>query len=111
MKVAVIPADEGQDVRIEEVEKISLEFLKDRVGGWVEAVDISLPNEPEVSMYLNEEGKLKGLPYNPRASKLAAGSIRASDYIVGTVVLCGPVDEDGEDTGLAETQTEWLRLL
>lgn len=47
------------------------------VGGWV--------------AYLNEEGKLHGLPANERATLLAraAGWYAPTDFLVGTVVFMG----------------------
>jgi hypothetical protein len=121
MKVAVVPADSLLPIRVEEVEKINLDFLQQQVGGYIEVIDLSWPNwdkpvnsasnpedEPEVSMWLNEEGKLNGLPFNPRASYLAQDVISPFDVIVGDVVLTGGVDDEGDSTGLSDGQIEAL---
>lgn len=111
MKVAVIPADPELPIRVDEVEgRIGLDYLQKQVKGYIEPVDITLADEDasEVSMYVNEEGKLEGLPYNPRATFLAQDSIMAFDYIAGDVVLVGPVDDEGDSTGLTEAQVEAL---
>jgi hypothetical protein len=107
MKVAIIPADAGQEVAFEELEHIGLQYLQQKVGGWVEAVGIP---DTGTSIYLNEEGKLVGLPVNARASRLAHEhhAVRPTDFIVGDVVVVGPVDAQGEETGLSEQQREWL---
>jgi hypothetical protein len=107
MKTAVIPADTDQPVRFEEVPSIGLDYLQGQVGGCVEAVWIYATN---VSVYLHEEGKQLGLPVNKRASRLARrnGAISLLDTIVGDVVIVGPVDDEGYDTGLTEDQASWL---
>lgn len=108
MKVAVIPADEDQPVRIDEVKSIDLEYLQKQVAGWVEALGIP---DTEVTMYLNEEGKLDGLPVNLRANRIAHRhhAVQAFDIIVGDAVIVGPVDDEGYDTGLTEDHVAWLR--
>jgi hypothetical protein len=103
MKTLIIPAD-GSAVRWEDPAKIDLDYLQDAVGGMIEAVDIDFPSDPgdQATMYLHEEGKLVGLPLNERANRLARkySGIGLTDYIVGTVVLVGAVDQYGEETGL-----------
>jgi Domain of unknown function (DUF3846) len=107
MKTAVIPADTDQPVRFEEVPSIGLGYLQGQVGGYVQVVSI---RSTDVNVYLNEEGKMKRLPPNKRASRLARrnGAISLLDTIVGDVVIVGPVDDEGYDTGLTEDQASWL---
>lgn len=103
MKTLIIPAD-GSEVRWEDPAKIDLDYLSDIVGGLIEAVDIDFPSDPgdQATMYLNEEGKLIGLPRNVRATRLAKrySGIGLTDYIAGTIVMVGAVDAEGEETGL-----------
>lgn len=62
----------------------TLEELQEAVGGYIQIVYISSTQ----IMVLNEEGKLKGLPYNHGASLIfAMAGIR--DTAVGDVVVCG----------------------
>jgi len=105
MKVLVIPADEAEPVHAEEVDKIDLAFLQKTCGGNIEAVSVTTE---DLTMYLNEEGKLDGLPRNRRATALAQGSIQYNDYIVGSAVITGPTDEEGYDTGLSDEQVRTL---
>lgn len=89
---------------MEDVPRIDLDFLRAKVGGRVEYVAL----EEEVAgigMYLNEEGKLEGLPLNERATYLAHTfeAIFGNDYIVGDTVLVGPADNMGNETGLTDT--------
>lgn len=74
-----------------------LSALQDAVGGWVQAVDL---NE-NLSMWVNEEGKMIGLEHNPVAQMVWDMTFgEGTDYIVGTVVLTGTPDLDGETRGL-----------
>lgn len=77
-----------------ELDLNSLADTQAQVGGWIELVALS-----ECSIYINEEGKLDGLPFNPRATQLAQtlGWV-AHDVLVGPAVFMGPVDNFGEDT-------------
>jgi len=107
MQTLIIPAD-GSEVRWEDPEKIDLDYLSEKVGGYIEAVSIG----EDITMYLHEEGKIMGLPRNERATRLAKkyGRISLMDYIVGNVVMVGGVDEEGYDTGLSQTSKGWLEL-
>jgi hypothetical protein len=59
----------------------TLEELKEIVGGWIEIV--YLPNKE--MMIIDEEGKLKGKPYNLLATSYWKNH---NDFIVGDVLLC-----------------------
>ena len=64
----------------------------------------------EWSCYLDEEGKLKGLPVNETATLLAAQAGWAgamSDVLCGTALFLGPADEEGFDTAVPD----WLVVL
>jgi hypothetical protein len=75
----VIPVEpkNGTDFQIEE--------LNEMVGGYIEIV--RPPSQQGAIMVINEEGKLKGLPFNLLATMTAN---LAGDHIVGNAVLCGP---------------------
>ncbi|WP_448812149.1 DUF3846 domain-containing protein [Agromyces bauzanensis] len=67
--------------------------LRKAVGGWFECVGL----EAGLDMWLNEEGKLEGLPHNRRAQGLWDATFGAgTDYIVGPAVLSGGVDDEGD---------------
>lgn len=63
----------------------------------VQAIFIQIDGHP-VTMYMDEEGKLKGLPRNERATRIAHGQIFDGDYIAGPCVIVGDVDDAGSDT-------------
>lgn len=73
------------------------------VGGWIELV----PNPHGVTVYCNEEGKIHGLPANPRATALFGEWLHDWDIIVGNVIVLGPPDEEGYDTDLEDVE-EWI---
>jgi len=83
----VIPQDENSPL-----EERALDGLPDyqaALGGWVEAIHIE---KPSMTLFVNEEGKIRGLPRNARATALwwlLSPSIRQLDVIVGDTVLIG----------------------
>lgn len=58
---------------------LSLKSLQKVVGGYIELLTCKDKN----TLVINEEGKLKNLPLNPKATKLYG-----LDNILGDVVLC-----------------------
>ncbi|WP_433269000.1 DUF3846 domain-containing protein [Actinosynnema sp. CS-041913] len=94
----VIPADERQPIRQQQIEPHDLNAYRQIVGGNLEVVAL---DRPSASLYLNEEGKLRELPVNPRASVLAwvhNSALRATgDVIVGPAFIVGPTDGHGDD--------------
>lgn len=80
--------------------KFSLDELQKAVGGYIEMLDVwvtrSKAHDPfrlsgrgdrvRLRLVLNEEGKLRGLPYNPAATALL-GHYAISDHLVGSVVV------------------------
>ena len=75
----------------------SLEILQARVGGWIEAAPIA---DRRLTMYCDEEGKLKRRPVNIVATELLEPS--NPDVIVGDVVIVGAPDQEGYDQSLPE---------
>lgn len=74
----------------------SLESFQDAVGGFIEAIALR-----DATMYVNEEGKLNGLPVNSNANVIArafGSRISYDDLIVGDVIIVGPTDDYGCDT-------------
>lgn len=82
----LIKAD-GSEVEIfpRKGKAFTLEELTNLVGGPIEL--LILPSGED--MYLNEDGKMLGLPYNARGTLLGiSAGIADSDYVVGNVVVC-----------------------
>ena len=65
--------------------------IHDSVGGWIEAA----PTDGSITIWVNEEGKLGPLPFNPLGHALWAhvdtyGCIAAGDWMAGPCVVTGP---------------------
>ena len=103
MPALIIPADPAQDWRIIELSRRGgpqLKQLQDAVGGYLEAVRL-----PAMGLlWLNEEGVLKGLPYNHFASVIAI------QPIMGDVVVTGTEDADGDITPIGDDWLEHARM-
>jgi len=82
----IITVNEGQD---------ELALLQKAVGGYIEAVEVT---EDGHTLYLNDEGKMNGLPVNETATRMTRGILSPFDLIMGDAVLVGPVDDEGEST-------------
>ena len=103
MRALCIPT--AGDVRVVDVE-VTLSWLQQQVGGYIQPVYVDQVltdrgrREVDACVYVNEEGKLDGLPVNPRATDFCALAIGGwlRDIIVGDVVIVGPPGPDGEGT-------------
>lgn len=94
------------DGTIETLDKIGLQELQTAVGGWVQAIDLA----NDLTMWLNEEGKLVGLPHNTTAQKLWDKTFWVgSDFVVGDVVLTGGTDEEGKTLPLGDGTAQRVR--
>lgn len=62
------------------------------------------------AMYLDSDGKRKGLTPNQLATQLAheMGRLNRRDYIAGTAVVVGKADANGDDTSLTGPTLEWV---
>lgn len=72
-KITEVVPKNGTDFQLDE--------LNEFVGGYIEI--IRPPTKPDCLMVINEEGKLKGLPFNAKATALWL-----HDMIVGNALLC-----------------------
>lgn len=99
----IVVKEPGKPAEIRTVEKLDYETIKTLVEGWIELVRVPVPDGTTLDMYLNEEGKLMGLPHNfyfpPEVGTLPL------DNAVGTVFLCSATEE-GENVGLTDEQVQ-----
>lgn len=106
MKKAIVIRTDGSKEIVEFDDTTAYDVIKDGVGGWIEHV--GLPDEG-LSMYVNEEGKLEGLPINLLATDLFADQYPyLDDVIVGNAVFVGEPDDEGNDEGLTDLQVQLL---
>jgi len=92
------------------VEKLTLNSYEDyrkAVGGYIELIGLK---DGSIA-YINEDGKMLDLDYNKKATELCKGIIRKDDYIVGTMIVLGHGDDEGNDTSITEEmEREVLQL-
>lgn len=92
----IIPADQHDSLT--RTELASLEDLQRAIGGWLEEVQI----DERFVLLVDEEGRMKGLPQNRRATlllRLFVPAARNQPGLVGTVVIIGTA-----------TETEWTSV-
>lgn len=75
--------------------RFTLEELQKFVGGYIEALGL---HDGRV-MWLNEEGKLDGLPLNAIATDMARrlSFLMPDDYILGDVLIATPAESGDEE--------------
>ncbi len=82
--ITIIPP--AGDIEIREGGEPSLDTLQSLVGGYIELVTLE-EEGCEVHAICNEEGLLKGLPFNPRAEERVRGVVNTGPGAVGTWVF------------------------
>ena len=109
-KILKIPA-RGEwtfaEVETESDGSLPLETMQSMVGGWFERWCLHGHGLGGLDLFLNEEGKLNGLSYNPKATVLS-GIAMLGDCIVGDAFVCGH-DNEGRSVGLSDAQELALR--
>lgn len=112
MKALVVKTDGTYEVIDQEW---NYDQINKAVGGWIEAV--YFPGY-KAEAYINEEGKILGLPENVVATNVwynSGAKVLLGDYLAGDVVIFGEVDEEGNNTEVpleivAEISNEWERI-
>jgi hypothetical protein len=91
----VLIIEPGGEHRVEKLGR-GCEPLQRLVGGYIEATYVE---RGDVTFWINEEGKLNGLEPNPVGTALwyqGWPNHRIEDILVGTVVISGGADDQGE---------------
>lgn len=70
------------------------------IGGYFDVACGVLTDGREFTIYVDDEGLCKGLPLFSFGN-----GIEAQDNFAGKAVILGPVDDDGDDTALADDIT------
>ena len=97
MKALKITADGNVD----QIEVNGYEDLKGHIGGWLEGLHL----DDKTFAYIDEEGKMKGLPYNVLATELCADlqvGLAPTDFISGTMLIVGSPDSEGNETDVPD---------
>lgn len=82
-----------------------LKVLQDAVGGYIERIVLT----PDLSMWVNEDGRSSGLPFNQAATSILMKHRGGTMFIVGPVVFTGGTDEAGETAGISESDINELK--
>ena len=89
MYTITITQPDGSEETIEQSDKPNLGQLQEWVGGYIELI----PHVPGGDLWINEEGKLKGLLENFKATGLYLEYLHPGDMIVGPAVLVSKTKE------------------
>jgi hypothetical protein len=105
MKALVLTTDNTIEVEQDTDEFVSYATLSRAVGGMIEAV--TLPSG--LTLWVNEEGKMNGLPVNEYATRLFDSAFGSGiDIIVGNAIITGGADDEGETLGLTDEEVSIL---
>lgn len=102
----VIPVDE-----IEPIFRTELAHFTDYqkvIGGYFQVIDLT---NPEASLYVDEEGKLKHLQMNRRATMLMwihNPAFMHRDIVTGPALIVGPPDKEGETQNVPQELDDLL---
>lgn len=93
---------DGKFVREKYDEDDSLGSIQYAVGGYIELLASNIPEIDGISVdiYVDDEGLLKDLPFNPTVSRLS----KYGEYIVGDAAIVKVDEETGENTGLTDDE-------
>tara|TARA_R110000824_G_scaffold110756_2_gene258941 strand:+ start:107 stop:523 length:417 start_codon:yes stop_codon:yes gene_type:complete len=98
--VAVVGVDGS--VTVEDMPNKLAEY-QNRVGGYIEPVSFEW-NGQECTAFVDEEGLLNSKSMNPLLCMIVG-----HPFLVGTGLLCGGVDREGNNLGLPKTFANILR--
>ena len=78
------------------------------LGGLIQPVD--LDNDLSgLTIWVNEEGKLIGLPFNSLATRLWEMSYGRTDVMMGNAIITGDADRNGRTKGLTPNQINLIK--
>jgi hypothetical protein len=96
MRALTVNAETLETTLIDLPREGGLAQLQREVGGYIEAVRLE-----EFDFYLNEEGKMIGLPLNEVGTLLWESVYGQTDVIMGNIVVVGKPDDEGYETELS----------
>lgn len=97
----------GPVSRIEGV--LDLPTVQRIVGGDFEP--LPQPRGVDAIVLAQQDGKSKGLEPNWSATSIEHSRLRPDDFVVGTVIVAGPPNEDGDLTSLSADAEAAIRKL
>jgi hypothetical protein len=106
MRAATINAETLEVMLIDLPRENGLSIMQEAVGGYIECVSFD-----DYEMWLNEEGKLIGLPVNEAATAIWEMEYGATDVIMGNVLMTGVADDEGYSTELSDAALMTIEAL
>lgn len=100
----VIIVDPDGTVKHTEIES-DLRSFQAVVGGYIEGVFGRVG-----TIYVNEEGLLRNLPFNPLATLFANRILGAGVRLFGTALILGPGDGEGNDNAVRPSVVDYFTL-
>ena len=101
--IKAVIVDPNGTFRNTEIES-SLGSFQAVVDGYIEGVFGNM-----ATVYVNEEGLFKRLPYNPLATLFAKRNLgRQGIVLVGTALIVGPPDDEGNDTDVRPAVVDYF---
>lgn len=111
IKALYIPCDPRIVPRIIDIDSSDTEKTREYIGGWLEQV----PSGPNITIFCDEEGKLKQSPPNNLATVFWRNTSRSAvpfpDILVGNVLVFGPVDDEGNLTSIENVKLDYIDYL
>lgn len=97
------------DFTVDDIDPEYREFIQHFGGALIEALSTTSDSGQDVTFWIDEEGKFKALAHNGEATALLkqwlahdGRVMREGDVLVGTVVITGGFDAEGQTVGLSE---------
>lgn len=90
-----------------------LDVIQSYLGGLIEAVSFGSHNS-RFFAYINEEGKLIGLPENKIATSVWYSSgerVMIGDYLAGNALFFGQIDDEGNETDVPDDLIDFFELV
>lgn len=106
--VLVIPADDSQPLRTQEIERNDLTAMQQLVDGYMEGLHLY---NPDGTLFVNEDGKMRGLPDNPRATllwRVHNPTFLSHDAVCGDAFITGSASPGGNDTSVSAMLVQLL---
>lgn len=108
IKGVYVPYDEEQALEVVEIHQGNIKAIQHYVGGYFEVVPLE---DPEASVFCDEEGKVNGRLLNRRATLVwwtYWPAARNVDILAGDVLILGGVDGEGNTLGCPDELIDLL---
>jgi hypothetical protein len=107
IRVAILRVD-SKEIEIHDSFDHTLKNMQGVVGGYLEAITLdSVVEGREVTVWLNEEGKLEQL--KPNFAIIRKESLQLLDVVVGDVLITS-CDDEGNTVGLNDEELELVKF-